>query len=84
LHKELKFFGLYNGGMDPPYPAPHDWREWRRMRALELKQLGWKRRDIAAALGVTEGAVSHWLAASRRGGRDALLSHWCRERRGWG
>jgi transposase len=45
------------------------------MRALELKQLGWKQRDIAAALGVTEGAVSQWLAASRRGGRDALLSH---------
>jgi transposase len=45
------------------------------MRALELKQLGWKQRDIAAALGVTEGAVSQWLAAARRGGRDAVLSH---------
>src|SRR5438093_919479 len=61
--------------MDPPYPAPHDWREWRRMRALELKHLGWKQRDIAAALGVTEGAVSQWLAAARRGGRDAIVSH---------
>src|SRR5437899_1524225 len=54
---------------------PSDWREWRRMRALELKPLGWKQRDIAAALGITEGAVSQWLAAARRGGRDALLSH---------
>ncbi|MGE5757006.1 MAG: IS630 family transposase [Planctomycetaceae bacterium] len=61
--------------MDPPYPAPRDWKEWRRMRALELKQRGWKQRDIAAALGVTEGAVSQWLAAVRRGGRDAVLSH---------
>src|SRR5512147_1224064 len=61
--------------MDPPYPVPHDWREWRRMRALELKQLGWRQRDIATALGVTEGAVSQWLAAARRGGRDALRSH---------
>jgi transposase len=61
--------------MDPPYPAPHDWREWRRLRAPELKRLGWRQRDIAAALGVTEGAVSQWLAAARRGGRDAVRSH---------
>jgi transposase len=45
------------------------------MRALELKQLGWKQRAIAAALGVTEGAVSQWLAAARRGGPDVLRSH---------
>ena len=44
------------------------------MRALELKQQGWKQRDIAAALGVTEDAVSQWLAAARHGGRDALTS----------
>ena len=44
------------------------------MQALELKQMGWKQRDIAAALGVTEGAVSQWLTAARRGGRDALAS----------
>src|SRR5215211_5410505 len=61
--------------MDSPYPPPHDWKEWRRMRALELKQLGWKQRDIAAAFGVTESAVSQWLAAARRRGRDAVLSH---------
>lgn len=61
--------------MDPPNPSPHDWREWRRLRALELKQLGWSQRHIAAALGVTEGAVSQWLAAARRGGREAVLSH---------
>ena len=45
------------------------------MRALELKQQGWRQRDIAAALGVTEGAVSQWLAAARRGGTDAVHSH---------
>jgi len=44
------------------------------MQALELKQMGWKQRDIAAALGVTEGAVSQWVTAARRGGRDALAS----------
>lgn len=45
------------------------------MRALELYQQGWAQRDIAAALGATESAVSRWLAAARRGGREALASH---------
>jgi transposase len=45
------------------------------MRALELKQQGWKQRDIATALDTTEAAVSQWLAAARSGGPDALLSH---------
>ena len=54
-------------------PDPHDWREWRRMRALDLEQQGWKQRDIATALDVTEGAVSQWLAAARSGRREALL-----------
>lgn len=45
------------------------------MRALELHQLGWIQRDIAAALGATESAVSQWLASARRGGPDALASH---------
>jgi transposase len=51
-----------------------DTREWRRMQAWHLKQLGWKQRDIAVALGASEGAVSQWLAAARVGGSDALLS----------
>ena len=54
---------------------PPDWREWRRLRALELHQQGWTQRGIAAALGATEGTVSRWLAAARRGGREALASH---------
>jgi transposase len=44
------------------------------MRALDLKQQGWKPRDIAAALDVTKGAVSQWLTAARLGGREALLT----------
>jgi len=47
-------------------------REWRRQRAWELKQQGWKQRDIAAALGVTEGAVSQWCTRAREGGPEAL------------
>jgi transposase len=47
-------------------------KEWRRRRALALKQRGWAQRDIAEALGVTPGAVSQWLAAAHRGGPNAL------------
>ena len=54
------------------FATPHDWREGRRLRGWELAQRGWKQRDIAAALGVTEGAVSQWLARARAGGVAAL------------
>jgi transposase len=52
-----------------------DWREGRRRRAWELKQQGWKQQDIAAALGVTPGAVSQWLTRAREGGVEALRRH---------
>ena len=51
-----------------------DWREIRRHRAWELKKLGWKQRDIAEALGVTEGAVSQWLKMARDGGVEGLAA----------
>jgi|SRR5581483_1011612 len=54
---------------------PHDWKEARRWRALELHQEGWSQREIAEALGVTEGAVSQWMSALDAGGPDALRSH---------
>jgi transposase len=53
---------------------PDDWREWRRLRALHLKQQGWYQRDIAEALGVSEVSVSRWLARAREGGFEALLA----------
>jgi transposase len=46
--------------------------EWRRMRAWELYQLGWRQRDIAEVLGATEGAVSRWVAKGRSQGPIAL------------
>jgi transposase len=52
--------------------APADWREWRRLRAWDLKQAGWKQRDIATALGVSEAAVSQWLTRARQTGAAAL------------
>src|SRR5512142_2484456 len=60
--------------MDFEHPDPEDWRAWRRMQAWRLKQLGWKQRDIAVALGVTEGAVSRWVARARDAGPAALLA----------
>jgi transposase len=52
--------------------VPHDWKEGRRLRALELYEQGWKPIRIAEALGVTRGAVSQWLTRARAGGREAL------------
>ena len=49
-----------------------DWREGRRLRAWELKAQGWRQKDIAAALGVTSGAVSLWLKRAREEGPEGL------------
>ena len=49
-----------------------DWKEARRMRAYELKQQGWKQRDIAAVFGVTEAAVSQWMTTAGTIGVSAL------------
>src|SRR3954468_13342644 len=61
--------------MESSGTQPHDWREGGRMRAWDLARRGWKQRDIAIALDASEGAVSRWLAAARRGGPEALRSH---------
>ncbi len=49
-----------------------DWREYRRIRAWELKKAGWKQKDIAEALGVSAGAVSQWMKRAEEGGKEAL------------
>ncbi len=49
-----------------------DWREARRLQAWELKQKGWKQKDIAEALGVTPGAVSQWMRRVEEAGVEAL------------
>lgn len=51
---------------------PRSWREGRRFRAWELHEQDWKVVQIAAALGVTHGAVSQWLKRGREGGVAAL------------
>ncbi len=52
-------------------PKKADWREERRKRAWILKEEGWQQQDIASALGVSEGAVSHWI----KRGIEALKAH---------
>jgi transposase len=52
-----------------------DWREERRKRAWALKEQGWRQKDIAVALGASEGAVSQWLKRGRAGGVEALNAH---------
>jgi transposase len=53
-------------------PQPTDWREGRRLRAWDLHQQGWPQKQIAVALGVSQGAVSQWIARGRAGGPEAL------------
>ena len=52
--------------------TPHNWKEARRLQAWHLKQKGWSQRQIGAALGVSEGAVSQWMKRGREGGPQAL------------
>ncbi len=56
-------------------PLPKDWREGRRLRAWELYEQGWKQKDIAGALGVTEGAVSQWISRGKAQGKEGLRHH---------
>src|ERR671917_2440347 len=52
--------------------SPTNWKEARRLQAWRLKQRGWSQRQIAEALGVSEGAVSQWMRRVREAGPDAL------------
>src|ERR1700680_4756827 len=61
--------------MEFPDFLPADGLEWRRFRALHLKQQGWSRQDIAEALGVSPVSVSRWFARVRDSGPDALRAH---------
>lgn len=61
--------------MEIPDFLPADGLEWRRFRALHLKEQGWPREDIAEALGVSPMSVSRWFARVRQSGPEALRAH---------
>lgn len=56
--------------------SPGDLREARRMRGLALSREGWSQKDIAAALGVSKGAVSQWLSRAKEQGEEALRARY--------
>src|SRR3954447_12094956 len=51
-----------------------DRRQWLRLRALRLREQGWRRCDVADALDVTERSVSRWTAVARVRGPEGLRS----------
>jgi transposase len=51
-----------------------EFREWRRFQALHLKSQGWRRREVAEALSVTERSVNRWFTIARHRGPEGLLS----------
>jgi transposase len=54
---------------------PQNWREYRRLRVWEMHQQGQRQQAIAAALGLTQGAVSQIIARAEAGGVTALQYH---------
>jgi transposase len=52
--------------------SPTNWKEARRLQAWQLTLQGWPQRQIAAALGVSEAAVSQWMKCGREAGPEAL------------
>lgn len=54
---------------------PQNWREYRRLRAWEMHEQGYKQGEIAEALGLTQSAVSRIIARAKAGGVAALQHH---------
>ena len=54
------------------HPTSHTWKEARRLQAWHLTQQGWSQRQMAVAMGVSEGAVSQWMKRAREAGPEAL------------
>src|SRR5918999_476961 len=72
--QSIKSLTSEGGGATLPCmnPTPHNWKAARRLQAWRLKQKGWSQRQIAEALGVSEGAVSQWMKRAHQAGPEAL------------
>ena len=69
MHKKSYHLGL-NGGLrwavkHRSQDQPLSWHAGRCKRAFELHAQGWSQHRIARALGVSQAAVSRWLASGR-------------------
>lgn len=62
-----------NDNATPLSARARDWREGRRLRALELLAGGYRPSEVARVLGVSPGAVSQWSKRARMGGAEALF-----------
>jgi transposase len=62
-----------NDNATPLSARARDWREGRRLRALELLAEGYRASEVARVLGVSPGAVSQWSKRARAGGAEALF-----------
>lgn len=49
--------------------------EKRRLEGLRLLRQGLNQNQVALRLGVTRGAVNHWVKAYQNGGKKALHAH---------
>jgi len=49
-----------------------NWKESRRLHALQLKRAGWKQKDIASALDVSPVAVCQWIKKMETEGAESL------------
>ncbi|WP_373331213.1 helix-turn-helix domain-containing protein [Salmonirosea aquatica] len=52
---------------------PSDYEAFRK-RCIEMKEAGWRQKDISVALGLTEGWVSQTLKKYRESGAPGLLA----------
>ena len=62
-----------NDNDSPLSASARDWKEGRRLRALELLSQGYRASTVARILGVSPGAVSQWTKRARQGGAEALF-----------
>ena len=49
-------------------------KEWRRKQALQLKEQGYSDQEMSQSLGVTKGAISHWMKRVAQLGEEGVVA----------